>query len=256
MGIVQRAGGGGRREKALGSELPPSTPLPTPAYLTPARCLPAYHQPTTQTTHASSNRPAAATTTATATSTTPSRSAWAPAARPSASLPRTPRAPCGRTLWSGPRSTRSSLTSASRALRPCSSTRRTSGCCGDKVVWGGAVLPLRCPSMPDFVCTCVCACVHAGYSRALGGSGMICTLQPRYSSKKRRACRPPPGAAPLTPLPPPPLPPVPLRYCCAARYLLALDGQGLSSRLEQLLPLGSLVLKEESGYYGRAHTHT
>ncbi|GLC45641.1 hypothetical protein PLESTB_001789300 [Pleodorina starrii] len=32
------------------------------------------------------------------------------------------------------------------------------------------------------------------------------------------------------------------------KYLLHLDGQALSSRLEQLLPLRSLVLKEESGY--------
>ena len=34
------------------------------------------------------------------------------------------------------------------------------------------------------------------------------------------------------------------------RYLLHLDGQGLSSRMEQLLPLGAVVFKEESGYYG------
>lgn len=36
----------------------------------------------------------------------------------------------------------------------------------------------------------------------------------------------------------------------AYKYLLHVDGQGLSSRLEQLLPLRSLVLKEESGYAG------
>lgn len=36
----------------------------------------------------------------------------------------------------------------------------------------------------------------------------------------------------------------------AYKYLLHIDGQGLSSRLEQFLPLSSLVLKEESGYVG------
>lgn len=38
-----------------------------------------------------------------------------------------------------------------------------------------------------------------------------------------------------------------LDYHAAQRWLLHLDGQTCSSRLEQLLPLGSLVLKEESG---------
>ncbi|KXZ41246.1 hypothetical protein GPECTOR_608g690 [Gonium pectorale] len=37
------------------------------------------------------------------------------------------------------------------------------------------------------------------------------------------------------------------------RYLLHVDGQGLSSRLEFLLTLGSLVLKEESGYVAYYH---
>ncbi len=37
------------------------------------------------------------------------------------------------------------------------------------------------------------------------------------------------------------------------KYLVHVDGQGLSSRLDQLLPLGSLVVKEESGYYGYYH---
>ncbi|GAX76168.1 hypothetical protein CEUSTIGMA_g3612.t1 [Chlamydomonas eustigma] len=37
------------------------------------------------------------------------------------------------------------------------------------------------------------------------------------------------------------------------KYLVHLDGQGLSSRLDQLLPLNSLVFKEESGY--RAFYH-
>mmetsp|Transcript_11697 Transcript_11697/g.25086 ORF Transcript_11697/g.25086 Transcript_11697/m.25086 type:complete len:439 (-) Transcript_11697:325-1641(-) len=37
------------------------------------------------------------------------------------------------------------------------------------------------------------------------------------------------------------------------KYLLHLDGQSCSSRLEQLLALGSLVLKEESGYYAFFH---
>ena len=32
------------------------------------------------------------------------------------------------------------------------------------------------------------------------------------------------------------------------RYLVHLDGQGLSSRFEQLMPLNSLIFKEESGY--------
>lgn len=36
----------------------------------------------------------------------------------------------------------------------------------------------------------------------------------------------------------------PRRY----KYLAHVDGQGLSSRLDQLLPLGSLIFKEESGY--------
>ncbi|PNH04583.1 hypothetical protein TSOC_009222 [Tetrabaena socialis] len=33
------------------------------------------------------------------------------------------------------------------------------------------------------------------------------------------------------------------------KYLVNLDGQGISSRLEQLLPLGSVVFKQQSGYY-------
>jgi hypothetical protein len=41
--------------------------------------------------------------------------------------------------------------------------------------------------------------------------------------------------------------PLPLPIC-RYKYLVHVDGQGLSSRLDQLLPLGSLVLKEESGY--------
>ncbi|KAG2489399.1 hypothetical protein HYH03_012040 [Edaphochlamys debaryana] len=35
----------------------------------------------------------------------------------------------------------------------------------------------------------------------------------------------------------------------AFKYVVNLEGQGISSRLEQLLPLGSLVFKEASGYY-------
>jgi hypothetical protein len=43
------------------------------------------------------------------------------------------------------------------------------------------------------------------------------------------------------------MPHSPLSFC-RYKYLVHVDGQGLSSRLDQLLPLGSLVLKEESGY--------
>lgn len=42
-----------------------------------------------------------------------------------------------------------------------------------------------------------------------------------------------------------------LPFVC--RYLLHLDGQACSSRLEQLLPLGSLVFKEDSGYWAFYH---
>ncbi|GLI70499.1 hypothetical protein VaNZ11_015405 [Volvox africanus] len=43
-------------------------------------------------------------------------------------------------------------------------------------------------------------------------------------------------------------PRVSLEKHAAYKYLLHLDGQALSSRLEQLLPLRSLILKEDSGY--------
>ncbi|PNH12007.1 KDEL motif-containing protein 1 [Tetrabaena socialis] len=43
-------------------------------------------------------------------------------------------------------------------------------------------------------------------------------------------------------------PRVTLSKHAAYKYLLHLDGQALSSRLEQLLPLRSLILKEDSGY--------
>lgn len=46
---------------------------------------------------------------------------------------------------------------------------------------------------------------------------------------------------------------VPLPAMAAYRYLLHTDGQGLSSKLEMLLALGSLVLKEESGYHAFYH---
>lgn len=47
---------------------------------------------------------------------------------------------------------------------------------------------------------------------------------------------------------------LPLPLCCFRyRYLLHLDGQSCSSRLEQLLVLNSLVLKEESGYVAFYH---
>lgn len=39
----------------------------------------------------------------------------------------------------------------------------------------------------------------------------------------------------------------------AYRMLVHLDGQGLSLRLEQLLPLNSVVLREESGYRSFYH---
>ncbi|KAG2488892.1 hypothetical protein HYH03_012522 [Edaphochlamys debaryana] len=41
----------------------------------------------------------------------------------------------------------------------------------------------------------------------------------------------------------------PLKYHANFKYLANLEGQGISSRLEQLLPMGSLVFKEASGYY-------
>ncbi len=40
-------------------------------------------------------------------------------------------------------------------------------------------------------------------------------------------------------------------YHSSHKWLLHLDGQSCSSRLEQLLALGSLVVKEESGGGGR-----
>lgn len=40
---------------------------------------------------------------------------------------------------------------------------------------------------------------------------------------------------------------MPMRRHGQFRFLAHLDGQGLSSRLEQLLTLGSVVFKEESG---------
>ncbi|KAG2441464.1 hypothetical protein HXX76_003086 [Chlamydomonas incerta] len=43
-------------------------------------------------------------------------------------------------------------------------------------------------------------------------------------------------------------PRVSLAKHAAYKYLLHLDGQALSSRLEQLMPLGSLIFKEDSGY--------
>lgn len=47
---------------------------------------------------------------------------------------------------------------------------------------------------------------------------------------------------------------LPLSLCCHRyKYLLHLDGQSCSSRLEQLLVLNSLVLKEESGYVAFYH---
>ncbi len=42
--------------------------------------------------------------------------------------------------------------------------------------------------------------------------------------------------------------PAPAPAACRRRYLLHLDGQALSSRMDQLLPLNSLIFKEESGY--------
>ncbi|KAG2495992.1 hypothetical protein HYH03_005916 [Edaphochlamys debaryana] len=41
----------------------------------------------------------------------------------------------------------------------------------------------------------------------------------------------------------------PLLHHASIKYLANMEGQGISSRLEQLLPIGSLVFKEASGYY-------
>lgn len=46
---------------------------------------------------------------------------------------------------------------------------------------------------------------------------------------------------------------LPMKHHAKYKYLAHLDGQGLSSRLEQLLTLGSVVFKEQSGY--RAFYH-
>ncbi|GIL74228.1 hypothetical protein Vretimale_1982 [Volvox reticuliferus] len=46
---------------------------------------------------------------------------------------------------------------------------------------------------------------------------------------------------------------VPMEGHMEYRYLLHVDGQGLSSKLETLLTLGSLVMKEESGYMAFYH---
>ncbi|GFR44982.1 hypothetical protein Agub_g6256, partial [Astrephomene gubernaculifera] len=46
---------------------------------------------------------------------------------------------------------------------------------------------------------------------------------------------------------------VPMEQHADWRYLLHVDGQGLSSKLEVLLTLGSLVMKEESGYQAFYH---
>eukprot|EP00955_Chlamydomonas_euryale_P082409 363718-Chlamydomonas_euryale.AAC.8 len=48
-------------------------------------------------------------------------------------------------------------------------------------------------------------------------------------------------------------PRVPMADHARFKYLLHLDGQTCSSRLEQLLVMGSLVLKEESGYHAFYH---
>eukprot|EP00955_Chlamydomonas_euryale_P110813 366024-Chlamydomonas_euryale.AAC.8 len=45
----------------------------------------------------------------------------------------------------------------------------------------------------------------------------------------------------------------PMEYHARFKYLVHLDGQGLSSRLDQLFVMRSLVLKEDSGY--RAFYH-
>ncbi|EFJ49904.1 hypothetical protein VOLCADRAFT_89378 [Volvox carteri f. nagariensis] len=46
---------------------------------------------------------------------------------------------------------------------------------------------------------------------------------------------------------------LPMKDHMEYRYLLHVDGQGLSSKLETLLTLGSLVMKEESGYMAFYH---
>jgi len=46
---------------------------------------------------------------------------------------------------------------------------------------------------------------------------------------------------------------IPMSKHSAYKYLVHVDGQGLSSRLDQLLPLNSVVFKEESGYRGFYH---
>eukprot|EP00798_Chlamydomonas_sp_ICE-L_P008581 gene8581-34018_t len=46
---------------------------------------------------------------------------------------------------------------------------------------------------------------------------------------------------------------IPMSHHSRYKWLVHLDGQGLSSRLEQLLPLGSVIFKEESGYRGYYH---
>lgn len=48
-------------------------------------------------------------------------------------------------------------------------------------------------------------------------------------------------------------PKVPMLNHAGYKYLLHLDGQSCSSRLEQLLVMGSVVLKEESGYHSFFH---
>eukprot|EP00798_Chlamydomonas_sp_ICE-L_P031124 gene31124-6260_t len=46
---------------------------------------------------------------------------------------------------------------------------------------------------------------------------------------------------------------IPMMDHAKYRWLLQLDGQGLSSKLDQLFALGSLVFKEESGYKAYYH---